>query len=215
MRRRCADEEARVRTRQIVSLIVLALAGCATAHDEGVEAVDLAPIIQSSFRARGQAGLDRLEQTEMQRACSRAQPDLLPADLKRHLEREALESVRYPDDGHWLGDWKRGEQIAQSGVGLQFSDKPEAPRGGNCYACHQLSGTEIAFGTIGPPLYRYRERNDQGIDSLRRTWARIWNAHAFNACSLMPRFGDGGILTPDQIRDLMALLFDPESPVNR
>src|SRR5258706_676020 len=124
MRRRCADEEARVRTRQIVSLIVLALAGCATAHDEGVEAVDLAPIIQSSCRARGQAGLDRLEQTEMQRACSRAQPDLLPADLKRHLEREALESVRYPDDEHWLGDWKRGEQIAQSGVGLNSATSP-------------------------------------------------------------------------------------------
>jgi sulfur-oxidizing protein SoxX len=99
-------------------------------------------------------------------------------------------------------------------VGLQYSDSAEAVRGGNCYACHQLSGTEIAFGTIGPSLYRYRERNGGSIDSMRRTWARIWNAHAFNACSSMPRFGDAGILTPDQIRDLMALLLDAQSPVN-
>ena len=135
--------------------------------------------------------------------------------MKQRLQREALDSVRYPEDRRWLGDWQRGEQIAQSGVGLQYSDSAEAARGGNCYACHQISGTEIAFGTIGPSLYRYRQRNGDSIDSMRRTWARIWNAHAFNACSPMPRFGDAGILTPDQIRDLMALLLDPQSPVNR
>jgi sulfur-oxidizing protein SoxX len=31
----------------------------------------------------------------------------------------------------------------------------------------------------------------------------------------MPRFGDAGILTEDQIRNVMALLLDPGSPVNR
>src|SRR6266853_1498336 len=175
-----------MRRGSIVLLIVLGLAGCATPRDQAAVAGDLTPIIRSSFRARGQAGLDRLEQTGMQRLCSSPQADALPADLKQRLQREALESVRYPDDGRWLGDWQRGEQIAQSGVGLQYSDKPEAPHGGNCYACHQLSGSEIAFGTIGPSLYRYRERNEGGVDSMRRTWERIWNAHAFNACSLMP-----------------------------
>ena len=200
---------------RIVLLIVLALAGCATARDEEAQAGDLTPVIASSFRARGQAGLDRLKQTEMQRLCSSAQAHALPADQKQQLQRQALEGVRYPDDERWLGDWKRGEQIAQSGAGMQYSDKPEAPRGGNCYACHQLSAAEIAFGTIGPSLYRYLERNDRGVESMRRTWTQIWNSHAFNACSLMPRFGDAGILTPDQIRDLMALLFDPASPVNR
>ena len=37
---------------------------------------------------------------------------------------------------------------------------------------------------------------------------------AYNACSGMPRFGHAGVLTPAQIRDLMALLLDPKSPVN-
>jgi sulfur-oxidizing protein SoxX len=31
----------------------------------------------------------------------------------------------------------------------------------------------------------------------------------------MPRFGDAGILTEQQIKDVMAYLFDPESPVNK
>ena len=31
----------------------------------------------------------------------------------------------------------------------------------------------------------------------------------------MPRFGHAGLLDEDQIRDLMALLLDPKSPVNQ
>jgi sulfur-oxidizing protein SoxX len=31
----------------------------------------------------------------------------------------------------------------------------------------------------------------------------------------MPRFGDAGILTEAQIKDVMALLLDPASPVNQ
>ena len=47
------------------------------------------------------------------------------------------------------------------------------------------------------------------------TWGKIWNSHAYNACSQMPRFGDAGILTEAQIKDVMALLLDPNSPVNK
>jgi L-cysteine S-thiosulfotransferase len=200
---------------RIVSVIVLALAACTTSREKSPGADELAQTIHSSFRARGQAGLERLQQTEMQRLCSSPSPDQLPAAVRQRLQREALEAVRYPDDDRWLGNWQRGEKIAQSGVGLQFSDPPDAPRGGNCYACHQLSGTELAFGTIGPSLNHYLERYGGSPDAMRQTWVRIWNPHALNACSLMPRFGDAGILTADQIRDVMALLFDPQSPVNR
>jgi sulfur-oxidizing protein SoxX len=31
----------------------------------------------------------------------------------------------------------------------------------------------------------------------------------------MPRFGHNGILTEQQIKDVVALLMDPESPVNK
>jgi sulfur-oxidizing protein SoxX len=212
-----------VRATGIVALTWLALGGCGAASsadrgagaDKDMGGPELAPVIQSSFRARGQAGLDRLQQSRMQQICSVAQPDQLAADLRRQLQREALKSVRFPEDGRWLGSWQRGEKIAQSGSGLQYSDPADAPGGGGCYGCHQLSGAEIAYGTIGPSLARYLERNGAKPEAMQRAWTQIWNAHAYNACSLMPRFGDAGILTPEQIRDVMALLFDPQSPVNR
>ena len=87
--------------------------------------------------------------------------------------------------------------------------------GGNCYACHQLTKEEISFGNIGPSLYQYGKVRGAGEETLRYTWGKIWNTHAYNACSQMPRFGDAGILTEEQIRNLMALLLDPNSPVNK
>jgi len=49
---------------------------------------------------------------------------------------------------------------------------------------------------------------------VQYTWGKLWNSKASNACSTMPRFGHAGVLTQAQIRDLMALLLDPRSPVN-
>ena len=42
-----------------------------------------------------------------------------------------------------------------------------------------------------------------------------YNARAYNACSQMPRVGHKGILTEAQMKDVMALLLDPASPVNK
>lgn len=50
---------------------------------------------------------------------------------------------------------------------------------------------------------------------VRYTWGKVYNARAYRACTNMPRFGHNVILTPTQINDLMALLFDPASPVNK
>jgi len=50
---------------------------------------------------------------------------------------------------------------------------------------------------------------------VKYTWGKIYNAKAFNACTNMPRFGHAGILTQDQMKDIMALLLDPNSPVNQ
>ena len=50
---------------------------------------------------------------------------------------------------------------------------------------------------------------------VKYTWARLWNTHSVNLCSSMPRFGDAKILTNQQLKDVMALLLDPQSPVNK
>ena len=51
--------------------------------------------------------------------------------------------------------------------------------------------------------------------TLQYTWGKLWNSKAYAACSNMPRFGHMKLLNEEQIRDVMALLLDPQSPVNR
>ena len=199
-----------------VTVAALVAAGCATmASDDEISQRALA-MMKSGFRESGQAKLDRLDQDDVQRTCSQYQSaDKLPKDVAQKLEETQFKLIRYPADGQLLGDWKAGEAIAQSGVGKQFSDDPSRPAGGNCYACHQLSKQEVAFGTIGPSLLNYGKIRGQSDEIKRYTFGKVYNAEAFSACSLMPRFGHNGILTEKQIKDVVALLLDPESPVNK
>ena len=178
-------------------------------------------VMKASFKDRGQAKVDRLNQDETQAACSKYFAGV-PKDVAKKIEAANLKLIKYPADGKMMGDWKEGEKIAQSGVGKQFSDNPANPAGGNCYACHQLSKAEISFGTIGPSLYNYAKLRgvadpaDAGAKAVvEYTWGKLYNAKAFNACSGMPRFGHAGLLDETQLKHLMALLLDPKSPVNQ
>ena len=198
-------------------LVVTAIAGggCATAVDDGEVAGKAAAVLKASFKAAGQAGLDRLEQDDTQRTCSAPAGKAPPKDVAVKIEQANLATIRYPADAKLLGDWKTGERIAQEGRGKQFSDDPKGPVGANCYACHQLSKAELSFGTIGPSLYQYGKLRGNGADVQRYTFGKIYNAEAFTACSNMPRFGHKDILSEQQIKDLTALLLDPASPVNQ
>ncbi|MBL8382074.1 MAG: sulfur oxidation c-type cytochrome SoxX [Burkholderiales bacterium] len=191
------------------------IAGCASLSDAEL-ARQAADIMRASFKERGQAKLDRLNQDAPQAVCSLDDPAKKPpvADLER-MEKAQQALIKYPADGRLLGDWREGEKIAQSGVGKQFSDNPANPSGGNCYACHQMSPQEISFGTIGPPLLHYGKLRGNSEAIQRYTYGKIYNPQAFTACSNMPRFGHNGILTEQQIKHLTALLLDPSSPVNR
>jgi sulfur-oxidizing protein SoxX len=198
----------------LIGASVATVAACAPfvpepTHQEVVAA------LKASFEPKGMAGMDRLNQSELQKACSDYAKSDLPKPLREKLEKAALKGVKYPSDGKYLGDWKKGEKTAQSGKGMQTSDKPGSVSGGNCYACHQLTKKELSYGNIGPSLYNYGKLRGNSEPILKYTWAKVWNAHAFNACSQMPRFGDAGILTEKQIKDVMALLLDPSSPVNK
>ncbi|HWS73566.1 MAG TPA: sulfur oxidation c-type cytochrome SoxX [Quisquiliibacterium sp.] len=190
------------------------LGGCAFLAS-GPSDAEVVQTLKSSFQSRGIAKVDRLDQTELQKACTAYARTEMPAALREQLEKAALEKVVYPADGQYLGDWRRGERIAQSGLGLQYSDNEKTVNGGNCYACHQLSKEELAFGNIGPSLHNYGKLRGNSEAVVRYTWGKLWNAHAFTACSQMPRFGDAGILSQQQLRDVMALLMDPSSPINK
>ena len=196
--------------------VLAALVGCAAMVKSPTDA-EITIALKASFKEAGSAKLDRLDQTPLQRACTAASRSGKPLDekLREDLQATALASVKYPADGKYLGDWKRGEAVAQNGRGLQFSDAANTVAGGNCYACHQIDKAEIAYGNIGPSLTGYGKLRGQTDATVKYTWARIWNSHSFNACANMPRFGDAGILTEAQIKDVMALLLDPASPVNQ
>jgi sulfur-oxidizing protein SoxX len=194
---------------------LIAGAGCATAVDERETAAKAAAVLKASFKPAGQAGLDRLEQDETQRACSAAAGRAPPKDVAVKIEQANLATIRYPADGKLIGDWKNGEKIAQEGRGKQFSDDPKGPVGANCYACHQLSKAELSFGTIGPSLYQYGKLRGNSVEVQRYTFGKIYNSEAFTACSNMPRFGHKDILSEQQIKDVTALLLDPASPVNQ
>lgn len=196
----------------LVVVTAVAVAGCAAI---GAQRFDVSAYAKASFAEKGGAKLDRLEQTELQRTCSEYTLKPLPDALRARLEKQEQSRIQYPANGQYIGDWKQGEAIAQSGRGLQFSDAPKTVAGGNCYACHQLTQTEVSHGTIGPSLYQYGKLRGNSEPIVKYTWGKLWNAHAFNACTNMPRFGDAGILTEAQLRHVMALLLDPASPVNR
>jgi sulfur-oxidizing protein SoxX len=191
-----------------------AIAGCATVSDAelGKQAADM---LRASFKERGQAKLDRLNQDGPQATCSVPVDKRPPTAELERMEKAQQAFIKYPADGKLLGDWREGEKIAQTGVGKQFSDNPANPSGGNCYACHQITPAEISYGTIGPPLLGYGKLRGNSEAIQRYTYGRIYNPQAFAACSTMPRFGHNGILTEKQIKDVTALLLDPNSPVNK
>ena len=172
-----------------------------------------AAIIKRDFRDKGIAKADRVNQDTLQAACSKYM-DEVPNKLKAKLEAEQAGQIKWPADGKFMGDWKAGEKLAQSGKGMTWSDKPEAPAGGNCYNCHRLSSKEIAYGTIGPSLLNYGNKKGASEEVQRSVYGHIYNAKAYNACANMPRFGHMGILSEAQMKNLVALLLDPESPVN-
>ena len=182
-----------------------------------------AQIMKASFRDEGPVKLDRLVQDHANKECSAADVAGKPIDpaIAKTIEEANLKTIQWPSDGKFIGDWKQGETIAQSGRGLTWTDAPGQANGGNCYNCHQISKAEISFGTIGPSLYNYGKirgvKDPASAESkaiVEYTWGKVWNAKAYNACSNMPRAGHAGILNETQVRHIVGLLLDPKSPVN-
>ena len=183
-----------------------------------------AAIVKASFRGEALVGVDRLVQDDSNRECSAADVAGKPIDenVGKAIAAANLKTIKWPSDGKFIGDWREGEKIAQSGRGLTWTDEAGQANGGNCYNCHQIDKKEISYGTIGPSLYNYGKI--RGVSDplsaasrpiVEYTWGKIWNSKAYNACSNMPRAGHAGILNEAQVRHVVGLLLDPKSPVNQ
>jgi sulfur-oxidizing protein SoxX len=138
-----------------------------------------------------------------------------PRNIADEIQKLEQANIAYPPDNDFMGDWKNGEALAQSGYGLRFTDYPaRQANGGNCYACHQLTKKEVSYGTLGPSLSEYGKLRDFKPEAVKAAYEKIYNSHAALPCSTMPRFGANKVLTIEQIKDAVALLMSPESPVN-
>ncbi|MBA4262384.1 MAG: sulfur oxidation c-type cytochrome SoxX [Comamonadaceae bacterium] len=208
----------------LAPVAAMLLAGCSAPPTSADFDKLAAQMVASSFQERGIAKLDRLVPDPANTACAQALVEGKPISDKvaKAIEEASMKTVKWPSDGKFLGDWKQGEAIAQSGRGLTWTDAATTVNGGNCYNCHQISKEEISFGTLGPSLYNYgklRGVTDPNAAASRPiveyTWGKLWNARAYNACSEMPSAGHRGILNQQQLQHVMALLLDPSSPVNQ
>ncbi len=206
----------------LVLLPVWALAGLegvrlmrAQAQAPADAAAKIDAMVKAAFPQAPADWAGRIEGDETMKICS-ATGNSPPADAAKKIEVAAKATMRYPEGGKLLGDWKEGEKIAQSGYGMRFTDYPPAnPNGGNCYACHQLTKAEVSYGTIGPSLLEYGKIRKFGDAETKVAYEKIYNGHAAFPCSMMPRFGANGVLSIEQITHLTALLMSPDSPVNK
>ena len=198
--------------RALARLAALAAAMLALPAAAQPTPAEVQKIMQRDFHPRGQATMERLTQDGVQRVCTETH-DKPPPEVAKALEADQMKTIAFPE-GSLMGDWKRGEAIAQSGRGMTWADKPGDAAGGSCYNCHELSPQELSHGTIGPSLRGFGKTRGASTEMQRYVYGKIYNAKATNLCSQMPRLGLSGTLTPEQIKHLVALLLDPASPVN-
>lgn len=200
--------------RATILTAMLAMGGVAQAQDiPKVDAKRLEAVTKAMWPKTPDGWEKRVSFDETQAVCSRYRNELPQAEFDKIRARE-LTTIKFPADGKVLGDWKAGQKFANDGRGGTFTDQPMT-NGANCYACHQMDRFELSYGTLGPSLVNYGKERKYAPDEAKAAYAKIYNSMSVSPCSTMPRFGYHGFLTEQQIKDLTAFLFDPESPVNK
>jgi L-cysteine S-thiosulfotransferase len=197
---------------RLIVAMALALAASPALAQQNNAAADAA--IKAAFPSMPADWASRLTGDETMQQCS-ASHNSPAKEVAAAIQKREQGTIVYPPDNNFIGDWKKGEALAQSGYGLRFTDYPaRQANGGNCYACHQLTKAEVSYGTLGPSLSEYGKLRDFKPDAVKAAYEKIYNSHAAFPCSTMPRFGTNKVLTIEQIKDAVALLMSPESPVN-
>jgi sulfur-oxidizing protein SoxX len=198
-------------------LLIAATSAIAQDRPQGQASADAARIdamMRAMFSRVSPEWQARAQLDDTQRACTERRNQVSAAEADAIQARERA-TVVLPPDGNFLGDWRKGFQVANNGRGGQFSDPAGTVAGGNCFACHQMDPKEVSYGTLGPSLAAYGRDRNYDPELIRDAYIKIFNSQAAVACSNMPRFGAMKVLTIDQIKDVLAYLFDRQSPVNQ
>jgi sulfur-oxidizing protein SoxX len=203
-----------MKTTFVLAAVLASLAFGAAAQDKPkVDPATLEAITKAMWPKVPEGWEKRVSFDETQKQCSehRNEP---PGPVFDQIRAREVATVKFPADGNVLGDWKAGIRVANDGRGGTFTDQPMT-NGANCYACHQLDLAQLSYGTLGPSLHLYGKNRGFKPEEAKATYAKIFNAMSVMPCSMMPRFGYHNFLTEQQMKDVTALLFDPESPVNK
>ena len=162
----------------------------------------------------------RLRQDAMQKTCSELKGGQLDSATVQKVIGLARESMSYPEGGIELGDWKKGQSLAQNAFGWRIGHKTDdhsaRETGGLCINCHAMEeDKKIRSGTLGPSLVGYGESRGRDEQTKKYTYEVLYNPHVFFPCTNMPRFGAREVLTQQKISHIMAYLLDSDSPVNQ
>lgn len=164
----------------------------------------------------GGSARDRLVQDDLQKICTETRNKPSP-EQRDQIIAAAKATIELPEGEIKLGDWEKGRELAWSGFGFRvspnFDDHNKTQPGANCYNCHEFAGDRQG-GSIGPSLQGYGKTRGNSQAILGLAYGIIYNAHSVFPCTRMPRQGANGLLSQEQILDVLAYLFDPESPVN-
>ena len=197
----------------LTALLALSLGGVSAQDKPKIDAATLETYTKAMWPKAPEGWENRISYDDTQAMCSQYRNDLPQAEFDKVKARE-LARVKFPADGVVLGDWKAGQKIANDGRGGTFTDKPMT-NGANCYACHQMAISELSYGTLGPSLHLYGKNRKFAPDEAKQAYAKIYNSMSVLPCSNMPRFGYHNFLSEQQMKDVNAFLFDPDSPVNK
>jgi sulfur-oxidizing protein SoxX len=200
--------------RPIIAMLALSFAAAPALAQQKVDPARADAAVKAAFPTAPADWASRLTGDETMQQCS-ASRNNPSQDVAAAIQQREHATIIYPPENNFMGDWKKGEALAQSGYGLRFTDyPPRQANGGNCYACHQLTKKEVSYGTLGPSLSEYGKLRDFKPEAVKAAYEKIYNSHVALPCSTMPRFGANKILTIEQIKDAVALLMSPDSPVN-
>jgi L-cysteine S-thiosulfotransferase len=198
-----------MRTTAALFALIFCIAPAAAQQPASLDAA-----VKAAFPTAPADWASRLTPDDTMALCS-AHRNSPPKAVADAIQKREQATIVYPPDNNFIGDWRKGEALAQSGYGLRFTDYPARQvNGGNCYACHQITKFEVSFGTLGPSLGNYGKIRDFDPADAKALYEKIYNSNAVFACSTMPRFGANKILTIEQIKDIVALLMAKDSLVN-
>src|SRR2546423_14910578 len=114
--------------RLTIAILILALGTGFTFAQQKTDAADADAAIKAAFPTAPADWASRLAGDETMQQCS-ASRNNPPKDVASAIQQREQTTIVYPSDSNYMGDWKKGEALAQSGYGLRFTDYP--PRQAN------------------------------------------------------------------------------------